>query len=93
MPDLLEYLIYETMREQGHDDPKAARLAAESVRKALPGMGERLDRAERDRRIYELRATMSERDVAERFGVCRQRVRQIVKEQMLLIRSAQLIAS
>lgn len=84
MTSLLELLIYESMLACGMDATKAtqaARKAAGDVRKAIPHVAESEDRAERDRRIYELRATMTESQLAGRFGISIRRVQQIVKDQ------------
>ena len=86
MTSLLELLIYESMLACGMDATKAtqaARKAAGDVRKAIPHVAESEDRAERDRRIYELRATMTEAQLAERFTLSTRRIKQIVREQCL----------
>ena len=78
MSDAVYRLLLDVFKAQGLKNPDtAARRAADDF-----------DQAKRNERIYEARGTMTEREVAERFGVSNQRVRQIVREQLLLKRSA-----
>jgi len=46
-----------------------------------------LQRAERDARIYELRAEMTTQALAERFGLTERRVQQVVRTQLRIRRA------
>ena len=91
MTSLLELLIYESMLACGMDAQQAAgaaRKVAGDVRKAIPHVAESEDRAERDRRIYELRASgVSVKDLSDRFGLSRGHVHEIVHDDMIRRRS------
>lgn len=76
MTDVLERLLFEVFKAQGAAD--AAGLAKRAAKD--------FDLDQRDAKVYELRATMTEVMIAQRFGLTVRRVRQIVKEQMMLHR-------
>jgi hypothetical protein len=71
MTDAIEALLYPIFKAQGAAD--AAGLAHRAARD--------FDMDQRDRHIYELRASMTELDLAHRFGLSVRRVQQIVREQ------------
>ena len=73
----LETLLHDVFKAQGAAD--AAGLAHRAAKD--------FDMDQRDAKVYELRATLTEKQVAERFGLSRIRVRQIVKEQMTIRRN------
>jgi len=78
MTDAIEALLYPIFKAQGAADARG--LAHRAARD--------FDMDQRDAKVYELRASLTEKQVAERMGLSRIRVRQIVKEQMSLKRSA-----
>lgn len=74
----LERLLFDVFKGQGAANPaKLAKLAADSF-----------DHDQRDRKIYELRARLTEDLVAERFGISTKQVRRIVSVQLKLRRIA-----
>lgn len=73
----LESMLKDVFAAQGAAD--AAGLARRAARD--------FDMDQRDAKVYELRATLTEKQVAERMGMSVQRVRQIVHVQMMLRRS------
>jgi len=70
MTDAIEALLYPIFKAQGAAD--AAGLAHRAARD--------FDMDQRDAKVYELRATLTEKQVAERFGLTTRRVRQIIRD-------------
>lgn len=77
MASYLETLLRDVFTAQGAVD--AAGLAERAARE--------FEQDQRDARIYELRAIMTQAEVAERFSISPIRVKQIVREQHMLRRS------
>ena len=77
MASYLETLLRDVFTAQGAVD--AAGLAKRAARE--------FEQDQRDARIYELRAIMTQAEVAERFSISPIRVKQIVREQHMLRRS------
>jgi len=71
MTDAIEALLYPVFKAQGAAD--AAGLAKRAAKD--------FDMDQRDAKVYELRATLTEKQVAERFGLSCIRIRQIVRDQ------------
>lgn len=78
----LESMLYNCFKAQGVDDRRSCREAAQTLVEAFPSLADAASQAERDTKIYELRASMPEAAIAARFGITVRRVQQIVKEQM-----------
>lgn len=70
----MERLLLDVFTSQGLKD--AARVAKKAADIA--------ELAERDAKIYELRAVLTEEVISDRFGLTQRRVRQIVREQLRL---------
>ena len=83
--DYLVALLHSTFRAQGHDDLPACEAAARAIRKAFRHLD--VDTAERDARIVELRGSMTEAALAERFGLTTRRIRQIIRAHYITTRA------
>ena len=79
--DYLVALLHSTFRAQGHDDLPACEAAARAIRKAFKRLD--VDTAERDARIVELRGSMTEAALAERFGISARHVRRIIHDHYI----------
>ena len=76
--DFLVSILHSTFKAQGRDDLAACETAARAIRKACPHLD--LSLAERDARIVELRGSMTEAALAERFGISARHVRRIIHD-------------
>lgn len=74
--DFLVSILHSTFKAQGRDDLAACETAARAIHKACPHLD--LSLAERDARIVELRGSMTEAALAERFGISERHVRRII---------------
>lgn len=78
---LLKLLIYETLKDQGYDDMRACERIARVIENDVPELSRLLERQERDKKIYELRADETEETLAIRFHRSTRQIRRIVREQ------------
>lgn len=76
MTDFLVSILHRTFKAQGRDDLPACEAVAREIRRAIPHLD--WDQVERDARIVELRGSMTEAALAERFGISARRIRQII---------------
>ena len=83
--DFLVSILHAHFKAQGHDDLPACEAAARAIRKACPHLD--LSLAERDARIVELRGSMTEAALAERFGLTTRRIRQIIRAHYVTTRA------
>jgi len=81
MTDFLVSILHRTFKVQGRDDLPACEAAAREIRRAFPHLDE--DVAERDARIVELRGSMTEAALAERFGISARHVRRIIHDHYI----------
>lgn len=73
----IEQLLVDVFKAHGASDaPRLAKLAADSF-----------DLDQRDAKIYELRKTLSEEAIADRFGLSVRHVSRINKAQLMLRRN------
>lgn len=80
----LASMLYDILREQDSTvSPEQCLKIAEDVLRSAPRVEDVMDQAARDRKIYAMRATMTEAQLAERFGLTVRRVQQIVREQLM----------
>jgi len=77
----LESLLYNIFRDQGQIDREKCRKAAEEIQRACPRLD--WDQIERDARIVELRGSMTEAALAERFGISARHVRRIIHDHYI----------
>ena len=83
--DFLVSILHSTFKAQGRDDLAACETAAREIRKAFKRLD--VDLAERDARIVELRGSMTEAALAERFGLTTRRIRQIIRAHYITTRA------
>ena len=81
MTDFLVSILHRTFKAQGRDDLPACEAAAREIRRAFPHLD--VDVAERDARIVELRGSMTEAALAERFGISARHVRRIIHDHYI----------
>lgn len=79
--DFLVSILHSTFKAQGRDDLAACETAAREIRKAFKRLD--VDLAERDARIVELRGSMTEAALAERFGISARHVRRIIHDHYI----------
>ena len=82
--DFLVSILHSTFKAQGRDDLAACEAAARAIRKAFKRLD--VDTAERDARIVELRGSMTEAALAERFGISARHVRRIIHDHCITIK-------